>query len=172
MTVEFKENAFYKSLKDIYLREEKKLLKIHYGANGDLYFGVFGVRCEVDEITTTTFEIDRENEMYLSFEKLYNSIINHDDKQELEELLNGNDIKWYSDETYDENANVMIIKKENEKLVFTFINNPEDPTRGFGVRICNHGSKYDPLNIKFMDFYNSLQNNDIKDNQKQLNPPY
>jgi len=169
MMVDFKTNSFFNSLKDIHLREGKKLLKIHYGGTGDLYFDIFGVSEEEKEKSVATFEIEQESEIYPFLEKLYTSIINHENKEDLENLLDGMEVKWYSDEIYDEKANVMTIRKENDKMVFSFFRNPDDHTFGFGVRICNSGSKYEPINLKYMDFYNSI-NNDIKqkDKQKQI----
>lgn len=162
MILEFKTNNYFNSLKDIHLREGKKLLKIYYGGTGDLYFDIFGVSAEEKEKSIATFEIEKECEIYSSLEKLYTSIINHENKEELENLLDETTVKWYSDEIYDEKANLMMMRKEKDKIVFTFVRNPDDPTFGFGIRICNSGSKYDPINLKYMDFYNSMQNNDIK----------
>ena len=114
-----------------------------------------------------TFEVEQENEIYSFIEKLYTSIIEHENKEEIENLVDGIEVKWYSDEIYDEKANVMTIRKENDKIVFSFLRNPDDPTFGFGVRICNSGSKYEPINLKYMDFYNRINNNE-KNKQKQI----
>lgn len=78
-------------------------------------------------------------------------------KSSYQRLVNEKEIIWYSDEIYDECANCLVIKQEDNKVVLEFIDNPGDPDFGFAVRIDNHGSKYDPFNVCFMRLYNSFQ---------------
>lgn len=74
-----------------------------------------------------------------------------------QKLVNGDQIIWYSDSIYDESANCLKIKVEDNKIFLQFIDNPSDPAFGFAIRVSNHGSKYDPFNLCFMRLYNSFQ---------------
>lgn len=198
MIVEFKNNDCFTKVKDILIRDEKKLLKIFYGSNGDLYINIFGEH-NIDENGnyTATFSINKKEEIYQYFESLIDNIIkcnvfdvndNESKKCNTKEVLNYNQlyneelknrdaynrlvhdstIIWYSDDIYDEKANKLRIKKEADKIILTFINNPDDPTFGFGIRICNSGSKYDPFNICFMNLFNQLQPLNKKEEQKKF----
>lgn len=86
-------------------------------------------------------------------------------KQCYEKLVQNNTIIWYSDNIYDEKANKLEIVKEEDNITLTFTDNPDDSIFGFGIRICNSGSKYDPFNLCFMRLFNqlqSLQKNKVK----------
>lgn len=80
-------------------------------------------------------------------------------------LVQDSTIIWYSDNIYDEKANKLSIEKIDDEIILTFIENPDDPTFGFGIRICNSGSKYDPFNICFMNLFNQLQQLNKRDKQ-------
>lgn len=49
MVVEFKDNNCFCGVKDIFIEDGKKLLKIFYGANADLDFDIFG-SCNKNEM--------------------------------------------------------------------------------------------------------------------------
>lgn len=184
MILEIKDNNIYKSLKDIYIRENEKLLKIFYGGTGDLYFDIYGIhRITQNGINSATFCIDKNTALYPYFEELVNNIQNcniyelnklklcepdkEKERAELQEklknssnynrLVHHDSIQWYSDSIYDEKANLLKLEKNKQGILLTFIDNPEDPTFGFGIRICNSGSKYDPFNICFMNLFHQLQ---------------
>lgn len=168
MVVEFKDNNCFSEVKDILIRDGKKLLKIFYGANGDLYFDIFGIRNENENgLFTATFSINKNEDVYQYFEQLVNNIVdckvleeeneNLKTKQAYEKLVHNDTVIWYSDNTYDENANILQIERNCEDIELTFIDNPDDPSFGFGIRICNSGSKYDPFNICFMNLFNQIQ---------------
>ncbi len=189
MVVEFKENHCLCGVKDVLIRDGKKLLKIFYGANGDLYFDIFGSRNkEENSLCSATFSINKNEEIYKYFQFLVNNIIfckvfdmsetelelcdfnkiftddsiqkrneNLKTKQVYKKLVQNDTVIWYSDNTYDENANILQIERNCEEIKLTFIDNPADPAFGFGIRICNSGSKYDPFNICFMNLFNQLQ---------------
>lgn len=191
MVVEFKDNNCFSGVKDVFVRDGKKLLKIFYGANGDLYFDIFGSRNKDEQgLYTATFSIKQQEEVYQYFEQLVNSIIdckvfdmskielefcdsdnsitnemssvqkrneNLKTKQVYKKLVHSDIIIWYSDNIYDESANILQIEKDCEEIKLTFIDNPDDPAFGFGIRICNSGSKYDPFNICFMNLFNQFQ---------------
>lgn len=76
MTVEFKNNDCFDKVKDILIRNEKKLLKIFYGSNGDLYLDIFGDHnINEGENYTATFSINQNQEIYQYFDSLMDSII-------------------------------------------------------------------------------------------------
>lgn len=191
MVVEFKDNNFFSRVKDIFIRNDKKTLKIFYGANGDLYFDIFGSHNKAENGRyTATFSIDQDEKIYQYFEQLINSILDckvfdiseielelcdfDDDftdkansvqklnenlkmKQAYKKLVHNNTIIWHSDNIYDDSANTLQIERNFDKIKLTFIDNPNDPSFGFGIRICNSGSKYDPFNICFMNLFIQLQ---------------
>ncbi len=192
MTVEFKNNDCFNKVKDILIRDENKLLKIFYGSNFDLYIDIFGDR-NIDENGnySATFSINQSQEIYQYFEILIDNIIKckvfdvseieseiYDTKEQTNELLKNNNIYnrlvqdsaivWYSDNIYDEKANKLKIEKKDDEIILTFTDNPDDSTFGFGIRICNSGSKYAPFNLCFMNLFNQLQVLNKKDEQKKL----
>lgn len=169
--VEFKDNNSFSGVKDIFIRDDKNLLKIFYGANGDLYFDIFGSH-NIDEngCHSAIFTIKKHEEIYQYFEQLVNCIIGCEvfdignieseklkSKQVYKELVQNGMIIWYSDNIYDERANILQIERGCGDIKLTFIDNPGDPSFGFGIRICNSGSKYDPFNICFMNLFNQFQ---------------
>lgn len=191
MRVEFKNNTFFDKVKDILIIDEKKLLKIFYSLNGDLYIDIFGDH-NINESGnyTATFSINQNQDIYQYFESLIDNIIKCkvfavsdielemcNIKEQMNELLKSSQlyneelknrdvynrlvqdsaIIWYSDNIYDEKANKLRIEKKDDKIILNFIDNPDDPTFGFGIRICNSGSKYDPFNVCFMNLFNQLQ---------------
>lgn len=161
--VELKTNNIYHGLKDIYIRKNKNVLKIFYGGNGDLYFDIFGEHTiDSNGIYSAAICISQSDELYSDFEELFTNILNCNlvgaDKN-YDSLINDGVINWYSDEIYDEKANLLKISKTGNGIVLTFFDNPDDPTFGFGIRISNSGSKYDPFNIFFVDFFNKIQEN-------------
>ena len=192
MIVEFKNNNYFDKVKDILIRDKKKLLKIFYGSNLDLYIDIFG-DCNIDENGqyNAIFSINKNQEIYQYFENLIDNIIKCkvfdtsdikleicDTKEQMNELLKNNGVYnrlvqdsaiiWYSDNIYDEKANKLKIEKKDDKIILTFTDNPDDPTFGFGIRICNSGSKYDPFNLCFMNLFNQLQVLNKQEEQKKL----
>lgn len=197
MKIEFKKNNNFKDINDIFIRDGKKLLKIFYGANGDLYFDIFGSHNK-DEFGryNAPFIINQTDDIYLYFENLINDIINchvYDEsdidlwdfleenkntikvknenlksKNNYQRLVQNNAIIFFSDNIYDEKANQMKIEIVDKSIVFTFVDNPLDPTDGFGIRISNSGSKYEPFNICFMNFFNQLEKLSPENNQNLL----
>lgn len=192
MIVEFKNNNYFDKVKDILIRDKKKLLKIFYGSNLDLYIDIFG-DCNIDENGqyNAIFSINKNQEIYQYFENLIDNIIKCkvfdtsdikleicDTKEQMNELLKNNGVYnrlvqdsaiiWYSDNIYDEKANKLKIEKKDDKIILTFTDNPDDPTFGFGIRICNSGSKYEPFNLCFMNLFNQLQVLNRQEEQKKL----
>ncbi len=192
MIVEFKNNNYFDKVKDILIRDGKNLLKIFYGSNLDLYIDIFG-DYNIDENGqyNAIFSINKNQEIYQYFENLMDNIIKCkvfdasdikleicDIKEQMNELLKDNDVYnrlvqnsaiiWYSDNIYDEKANKLKIEKKDDKIILNFTDNPYDPTFGFGIRICNSGSKYDPFNLCFMNLFNQLQVLNKQEEQKKL----
>ena len=182
MVIDFKNNGIYPSLKDIFIRQDGKTLKIFYGATDDLYFDIFGdYSFNESGIRTSKFCIVKDSDIYSYFDNLFNAILNcevYDDDNDLDfissydgknlnkklqesnansKLVKNGNIEWYSDSIYDEKANLLIIERTDEGIVFSFFDNPDDPTFGFGIRICNSSSKYDPFNLCFMKLLNQFQ---------------
>lgn len=192
MIVEFKNNNYFDKVKDILIRDGKNLLKIFYGSNLDLYIDIFG-DYNIDENGryNAIFSINKNQEIYQYFENLMDNIIKckvfdasdikleiYNTKEQMNELLKDNDVYnklvqnsaiiWYSDNIYDEKANKLKIEKKDDKIILNFTDNPDDPTFGFGIRICNSGSKYDPFNLCFMNLFNQLQVLNKQEEQKKL----
>lgn len=192
MTLEFKNNSCFEEIKDVLIRDGKQLLKIFYGSNFDLYIDIFGdYSIDENDCYSATFAIDHDQELYKYFESLVDNIINcnifdagnnEPEKCNTEEQMNeslkiksvynllvqDSIITLYSDNIYDEKANKLRIEKKDNKIILTFIDNPDDPTFGFGIRICNSGSKYEPFNLCFMNLFNQLQALNKNENQKKL----
>lgn len=192
MTLEFKNNPCFEEIKDVLIRDGKQLLKIFYGSNFDLYIDIFGdYSIDENDCYSATFAIDHDQELYKYFESLVDNIINcnifdagnnEPEKCNTEEQMNeslkiksvynlliqDSIITWYSDNIYDEKANKLRIEKKDNKIILTFIDNPDDPTFGFGIRICNSGSKYEPFNLCFMNLFNQLQALNKNEDQKKL----
>ena len=175
MTVEFKNNDCFNKVKDILIRDENKLLKIFYGSNFDLYIDIFGDRnIEENGNYSANFSINQCKVFDVS--EIESEI--YDTKEQTNELLKNNSIYnrlvqdsaiiWYSDNIYDEKANKLKIEKKDNEIILTFTDNPDDSTFGFGIRICNSGSKYAPFNLCFMNLFNQLQVLNKKDEQKKL----
>ena len=72
-------------------------------------------------------------------------------------LVKNDVIAWFSDETVNEKANKLELEIKENNIILTFTKNPEDETLGFGVRVCNSGSKSRPFNLCFMEFYKNIQ---------------
>lgn len=199
MIIDLEESNCSYGSKNILIRDGQKLLKLFYGANGDLYLDMFGDR-NIGENGNyiASFSINKDEGVYSYFDELISNIVycnvydlsdvelklcssfkqleheisnirkaNHDlmAKQCYEKLVQNNTIIWYSDNIYDEKANKLEIFKEEDGIRLTFTDNPNDSIFGFGVRICNSGSKYDPFNLCFMKLFNQLlasQKNKVK----------
>lgn len=129
------------------------------------------IKCNVFE--TSDFELEMCNTQKQIGKSLISSqLFNERLKSSLayNSLVQDSIIIWYSDNIYDEKANKLIINKQDDKITLTFVDNPDDPTFGFGIRICNSGSKYDPFNICFMNLFNQLQLLNKSKQQKQNGP--
>ena len=76
MIIEFKDNNIYPNLKDIFIRQDGKILKIFYGATGDLYFDIFGSYSFNDSgIRTSKFYLNKDSDVYSCFDTLFNDLI-------------------------------------------------------------------------------------------------
>lgn len=101
-------------------------------------------------------ELELENKRY--------RLCNYSNYNELFDELN-NTITWYSDETCHEVANILKIKKENEKFTIEFMMQPYirgyvrdvNSAKSITIRFSNSGSRYDPFNTIFMRMYNNMK---------------
>lgn len=186
MEIELKDNIFFPNLKDILLKKGNRNLKIFYGINGDLYFDMFGNYEKTLYGNVTSFEINKEDQIFPYFERLFEIIKNVEiftvtdyqlsfcdctsDVMDMiesvkerntylyNELVRGNIIDFYSDSIYNKDVNRMIIENVEDKIILHFLNNPKDCIGGFKIKINNASSKYMPFNICFMNFFNKLHN--------------
>ena len=174
--IEFKNNYLNERIKDVILREKDKNIQITYGGNLDLYINIFGYGETIQDehfVEKIEFLIKNEDEAWIYFNRLVNGILKDEKNNERVGLFKNNVIKWYSDETYLEGANMLSIQKENEGIRLAFFDNPNDSNFGIPIRICNSGSRYDPFNVNFMKLYNEFQdlyktkNNKTKEDEER-----
>ncbi len=190
--------------KDIHLVDENKTLSIVFAGTGDLHWIIRNTDCvELEEYAYDYFEITKENyQIYSLFEKLLYDIgtinIFGDEKiktssdvkfQKMRErkynmshyndLYDSDDgtVTWVSDETGFEVANMVSIKKCEDKFLIEFRTQPyiegydrEYNTLGMiGVRFRNSGSRYTPFNVIFMRMFRGLQEvDDVSDYGHQM----
>lgn len=124
------------------------------------------IKCNVFQVSDIELEMCNTQEQttkLLNSSQLYNERLKS--SYAYNSLVQDSTIIWYSDNIYDEKANKVSIEKIDDEIILTFIDNPDDPTFGFGIRICNSGSKYDPFNICFMNLFNQLQQLNKRDKQ-------
>ncbi len=190
--------------KDIHLVDENKTLSIVFAGTGDLHWIIRNTDCvELEEYAYDYFEITKENyQIYSLFEKLLYDIgtINIFGDEEIKtssdvkfqkmrerkynmshynDLYDSDDVTvtWVSDETCFEVANMVSIKKREDKFLIEFKTQPyiegydrEYNTLGMiGVRFRNSGSRYTPFNVIFMRMFKGLQEvDDVSDYGHQM----
>lgn len=190
--------------KDIHLVDENKTLSIVFAGTGDLHWIIRNTDCvELEEYAYDYFEITKENyQIYSLFEKLLYDIgtINIFGDEEIKtssdvkfqkmrerkynmshynDLYDSDDgtVTWVSDETGFEVANMVSIKKREDKFSIEFRTQPyiegydrEYNTLGMiGVRFRNSGSRYAPFNVIFMRMFRGLQEvDDVSDYGHQM----
>lgn len=176
---------------NIILSKENKKLCISFEGNLDLYWTIYYKEDASEE--KKTFVITRENEnLYMLFETLYSDIekinlfenMSEETKNRFRkynmanylELFNPDEktITWYSDETNEEVANYLVIRKRENAFNLEF-NTQEyigcylqdhHSKYHIQIRFRNSGSRYCPFNILFMKMYNYLEN--LKDIQEEV----
>ena len=85
-------------------------------------------------------------------------------------------LTWYSDETVHEVANILKIRKEDDRFIIEFSSQPhldgydEDfhSANYIPIRFRNSGSSYSPFNIVFMRMYNAMKEVDDNDIGHQI----
>lgn len=190
--------------KDIHLVDENKTLSIVFAGTGDLHWIIRNTDCiEAEEYAYDYFEITKENyQIYSLFEELLYDIgtINIFDGEEIKtssdvkfqkmgerkynmshynDLYDSDDgtVTWVSDETGFEVANMVSIKKREDKFSIEFRTqlyiegyDREYNTLGMiGVRFRNSGSRYAPFNVIFMRMFRGLQEvDDVSDYGHQM----
>ncbi len=190
--------------KDIHLVDENKTLSIVFAGTGDLHWIIRNTDCiEAEEYAYDYFEITKENyQIYSLFEELLYDIgtINIFGDEEIKtssdvkfqkirerkynmshynDLYDSDDgtVTWVSDETGFEVANMVSIKKREDKFSIEFRTQPyiegydrEYNTLGMiGVRFRNSGSRYAPFNVIFMRMFRGLQEvDDVSDYGHQM----
>ena len=187
--------------KDINLIDGDKTLSILFAGTGDLYWIIKNSNHTKEDYDC--FEISKENyQVYLLFETLLNDIrtinifdktsyieyIETDEEKKRYKMFNKsyyndlydedtNTITWVSDETGFEVANMVTIKKIDDKFLVEFKKQPyidgyerESNIQGIiGIRFRNSGSRYKPFNIVFMRMFDKLQQiDDVNDYGHQI----
>lgn len=158
--------------------EQSKFLAITFQGNLDLYFTMYN-REKTDG--TEFFDITKSNyTLYEMFERLYNDIMeNRILKDELSESEDYNEsikykyqglpivkderVVWISDDSCEtdlEKCNSLTIIKHPDTITLKFKLNDKEDFFNRSIRISNSGSRYEPYNICFMNFYNNLQTYD------------
>lgn len=152
-------------------------VKFIYSANQDLFIYAHGDNKKNNEGKyVLNFKIDKRDDVFSVFEEFFNSIVeskvyNSEDTPNADrlnamiknngayhELVKNEEVHFYSDNTYNEKANILHISKDDEGINLEFIDNPEDAgSLAFVVRVSNDGSKYAPFNRCFMRLLDNLQ---------------
>ena len=175
-----KETSVYwdTKVKDIVLSYDlKTIVKLSYSANQDLFIYARGCSSKnSDGNDVLNFKINKNEDVYPLFEQFFYSIVeslvytNNDtpnadklnsiikQQRAYHDLVKNGEVHFYSDNTYNEKANLLHITKEDDGINLEFVNNKEDSgSRGFVVRVSNDGSKYAPFNRCFMRLLGNLQ---------------
>lgn len=112
----------------------------------------------------------------IEFEKNKYRLLNYSNYNELYDG-DSKTVVWYSDETAHEVANILKIKKTEDKFVLEFFVQPhldgydEDfhSSSYISIRFRNSGSSYDPFNTVFMRMYNKMNEvDDVNDIGHQI----
>lgn len=159
---------------DCFLKRGEDSLEFLFGGNGDLSISIYSDK------KNNSFEINKENdEIYLLFEKMFNSIANcqivKDSPFDIEmgfesanvlneeakkhylypELFADGVITYHSDNSIYEEANILKITFDKDRYILEIICKNKDEFFS-GIEVTNSGSRYDILHIPFMELYNSL----------------
>lgn len=134
---------------------DNNVFEISFLPNLDLYLS-----CNI--LSDREFNINVGIELYNMFnficENLKSDFMNKLNVMGENPFVN-HEIIIYSDEEQIQNANILKIKKSNEKIVLSFIQNNElNPYNYCSVRIRNSGSRYMQVNVYFMQMFNKLKN--------------
>jgi len=165
-------------VKDIVLSYgDGNFVKFIYSANQDLFIYAHGDNKKNSEGNyVLNFKIDKNDAVFPVFEEFFNSIVeskvyttedtpNADrlnamikNNRSYHDLVKCGEVHFYSDNTYNEKANLLHITKGDDGINLEFVDNPEDAScMGFAVRVSNDGSKYTPFNRCFMRLIDNLQ---------------
>ena len=161
--IEYKENGSFENLKNICIRDNTNLthgLNILYGGNGDFYFNTFGHEQELSDskfICKSEFFIQNGGAGWVQFHKLIEDIKTKQYQSHERIIDDEGRISILSDDTSEEKANKLFIEQLDEGIKLTFFQNINDSSFNIGIRVSNSGSRYNPLNLCFMDMYNEFQ---------------
>lgn len=90
------------------------------------------------------------------------------DSYTYKELIRDGNIVWRSDDGDIDSANTLTIEHNDDMYFLKFKRNNRDLSFSIPIRFRNSGSDYEPFNLAFMEFYNSLQNYDPEYHQIHL----
>lgn len=119
------------------------------------------LNCNIYKVDELRYELCETNE---ERKELVNEIKGLNDNlrqySEYNMLFENEYLSWKSDDNLYEEADTLNIYKEAERYKLEFIRKNKEMHLGIVCRIRNHGSRYKPFNMPFMDLYNTLQKYD------------
>jgi len=118
------------------------------------------ISCEIHTIDKFELEMYDKDEI-IEKEYIYKELNKElKDSYVYKNLVKNNVISWRHDDQIYEEANILNIYKEEEKFRLEFILQSKEWSTFIDVRFRNSGSRYNPFNMVFMQFYNKLQEYD------------
>jgi len=118
------------------------------------------ISCEIHTIDKFELEMYDKDEI-IEKENIYKELNKElKDSYVYKNLVKNNVISWRHDDQIYEEANILNIYKEEEKFRLEFILQSKEWSTFIDVRFRNSGSRYNPFNMVFMQFYNKLQEYD------------
>jgi hypothetical protein len=174
-------------LNNVFLTDKGMTLYIGYAYSGDLVMTVNGGNCtpSANRHYEKRFVVPSTDEYYPVFLNLYNNIVNIEimghrresqKDQEMYErfresikrhtqpkLVKYGKVIWQSDDEPWNLCNKFILEKATDGIALTFESRKEysdvfgSSSRDFVVNISNSGSRYEPFNLCFVQFFRELQ---------------
>ena len=165
------------------------IFEIYFMGNLDLYWSYRPKESLLNCSDEKCFNVTKENYyLYSCIDELYNAIIKNmpysnididfDSKYKVLPiymsstrlgLVVGDEIKWYSDDFYIDEASSLSIKRDNDSFIVKFTKSKiKDLSLTFSVRFRNNGSRYDPFNFTFMNMYNKLLKYDYQVHMEEI----
>ena len=120
-----KSGVWGNDVKDVFIKNNDKIIKIIYGGSGDLFIKALASR----ETDSFIFEVHEEDPFFKLFDALFCDIVNcnvFEENPSLNKILknssvynkiyDGKQIGLYSDSSCDEDANKLVIFKNNDSI--------------------------------------------------------
>ena len=113
------------------------------------------INCNIFDNTEDLALCTSEEEMMETLCSSTSNDTNLKNKESYIKLVNNNTIMVESEGLSKKKGNSLIIRKDNDHLLFTLLLSEDDPT--LEVKIKSEDSRYAPFNMCFMDLYKELQ---------------